>query len=81
MTMSCCMCEPMEQPSPLAMTHVRWLHVSRASEHRLRRSAAWSIVSVGCEPGPTTGAHTRTAGRRERKTPTLAHVNKVTSRH
>ena len=33
--------------------------VTRLEGYRLRRCAAWSIVSVCCEPGPSIAAHTR----------------------
>ena len=58
------------------MTDVRWSHCSRGSEHRLRRNAAWSTVSVGCEHS----SH-KDAGRRERKTLTVANVNQLASTH
>ena len=79
-TMSSCMCEPMGTAQSIGDDTCGDHHTGqRTSEHRLRRSAAWSIVSVGCELGPTMGALNE--GRSERKAPKLANVNKLTSKH
>ena len=39
----------------------------------------WSLVSVGCKPGPSTGAPKKDAGKRYRKTPTPCAQRKLVS--
>ena len=54
-SMSCCMCEPLETAqSLLAMTHMRWLSDKRGHE---------STESLGCELGPWTCAQTGTRAK------------------
>ena len=57
------------QPSLLAMTHMRWLYGQRGHEST-DCTVCGSVVSVGCEPGPSTCARNKDAGKREGKTPT-----------
>ena len=60
MSMSCCMCEPMETAQSLGDdTHAVVLGPMWASEHGLH-CVVWSLLSVGCKPGPSISARTRT---------------------
>ena len=53
------MCEPMETAQSHGDdTHAVGARPKWAREHGLQR--VWSLVSVGCEPGPSIGAPTRT---------------------
>ena len=53
MSLSCCMCEPMETPQSLGEDACSGctakVGVRARDTHRV-----WSNVSVGCEPGPST---------------------------
>ena len=60
MPMSCCMCEPMETAQSLGDdTHAVAMGPMWAGEHGLH-CVVWSLMSVGCKPGQSTGARTRT---------------------
>ena len=67
--MFCCMCEPMETAQSLGDDpHAVGTQPKWAREHG-PHSLCGPLLSVGCKPGPSTGARTRDAGKRERKTP------------
>ena len=54
MSMSCCMCEPTEKAQSLGDdTHA--VGTGARTAHLV-----WSFMSVGCKPGPSIGARTRT---------------------
>ena len=60
MSMSCCMCEPMETaPSLGDDTHAVGARPKWTREHGIHAERG-PIVSVGCTPGPSTSARTRT---------------------
>ena len=60
MSMSCCMCKPMETAQSLGDdTHAVGARPKWASEHGIHTECG-PVVSIGCKPGPSTSARTRT---------------------
>ena len=57
------------QPSPLAMTHMRWLS-GQSGHESMGYTLSVVPMSVGCKPGPSIGARHKDAGKHERRTPT-----------
>ena len=66
--------------SPLAMGHRRLLHGSRCIRAQTSPQCC-SIVSVGCEPGSSMVAHTRTWAEVSVRPRASADANKLTSKH
>ena len=63
MSMSCCMCEPMETAQSLgddthAVGHTAKVSTRARATHRV----LCPLVSVGCKPGPSIGARDKAAG-------------------
>ena len=48
------------QPRLLAMTHIRWATGAKVGTRARTTHVVWPLVSVGCKPGQSTGARTRT---------------------
>ena len=71
MSMSCCMCEPMETAQSLGDdTHAVATTAKVGRRARTAHRVMCSLVSVGCKPGPSIRARDKDAGERECETPT-----------
>ena len=80
MSMSCCMCEPMETVQSLGDdTHRVIAQATRALEHG-PRTDVWSLMSVGGKPGPSIGAQTRTRAKMNVRHRHLVRNDRLTRR-
>ena len=71
MSLSCCMCEPLETAQSLGDdTHAVGHTAQVGTRARATQRVLYPLVSVGCKSGLSTGAREKDAGQRERKTPT-----------
>ena len=61
-----------DSPVSLTMTHMRWLH-GQSGHGEPGPHRVWSLVPVGCEPGPSIGDRTRTRAKVNERLRPLAH--------
>ena len=75
MTMSCCMCEPVETSQSLGDDTCGGCTAKVDTRARITHEV-WSSASVGCEPGPSTCVHTSTRAEAKARPRSLVNVNR-----
>ena len=74
MSLSCCMCDPVETAQSLWRGHKWWSHGPSERESTGVHRIVWFLVSVGCELDPSTGARHKDVGKSESKTTTNCEI-------